>query len=69
MNTDCVYCFELIKKGTEHPQLKTISDLGGSQICKCGNCGALLMSTSGLWEQVIKGTVNRQQKASKSNAA
>ncbi|WP_415886862.1 hypothetical protein ACMXYO_02440 [Neptuniibacter sp. QD37_6] len=59
MNTDCKYCFELVKKGKEHPQLKTVSDLGNSQICKCGNCGAMLMSTADNWEIVIKGSVVR----------
>lgn len=69
MNTDCVNCFELIKTGKEHPNLKTVSDLGHSQICKCGHCGSLLMSTSGEWEIVLKGSISRQQKRAKRNAA
>ncbi|WP_415893336.1 hypothetical protein ACMXYN_02405 [Neptuniibacter sp. PT8_73] len=62
MNTDCKYCFELVNNGKEHPQLKTVSDLGNSQICKCGNCGAMLMSTADNWEIVIKGSVARHLK-------
>ena len=69
MNTNCVSCFELIKKGTEHDNLKTISDLGHSKVCKCGECGALLMSTAGTWEQVIKGSVSKNVLAKKSKVA
>ncbi|EAR60090.1 hypothetical protein [Neptuniibacter caesariensis] len=69
MNTDCVHCFELIQTGKEHPQLTTVSDLGNSQICKCGNCGAMLMSTADTWEMVIKGSVARHHKRNKRNAA
>ncbi|WP_067866551.1 hypothetical protein [Neptuniibacter marinus] len=69
MNTDCVLCFELVKTGKEHPSLKTISDLGHSQICKCGECGSLLMSTAGEWETVLKGSISRRQKQNKKNAA
>ncbi|WP_292956514.1 MULTISPECIES: hypothetical protein [unclassified Neptuniibacter] len=69
MNTDCVHCFELIKTGKDHPLLKTVSDLGHSQICKCGQCGSLLMSTAGQWEMVLKGSISRRQKRNKRNAA
>ena len=67
MNTNCMACFELIKKNKEHPSLKTVSDLGSSKICKCGECGALLMSTANTWEQVIKGS--SQHKNSKRKVA
>lgn len=69
MNTDCTHCFELVNTGKEHPDLKTVSDLGSSQICKCGHCGAMLMSTAGNWDVVIKGSVTRHHKRNKRNAA
>ncbi|WP_286240008.1 hypothetical protein [Neptuniibacter halophilus] len=69
MNTDCVHCFELVKTGNDHPRLDTVSDLGHSQICKCGHCGAMLMSTGNTWEMVIKGSVTRHHKNRKRNVA
>lgn len=68
MNTNCMACFELITTGNEPDTLKTVSDLGASKICKCGECGALLMSTAGTWEQVIKGS-NQHNKSSKRKVA
>ncbi|PIE23381.1 MAG: hypothetical protein CSA60_04455 [Neptuniibacter caesariensis] len=69
MNTDCTHCFELMHSGKEHPQLNTVSDLEHSQICKCGHCGAMLMSNADSWSIVIKGSVARHHKNQKRNAA
>ncbi len=69
MNTDCKSCYELITTGKEHPELKTVSDLGQSQIAKCGCCGAMLMSTAGDWEIVIKGSARRNAKSGKQKVA